>query len=162
MIDSISFIRAHMGRMSDTQIMRNLGLRRFSDYRELRAQAMVDRPRVPVEQPPRARDRILRRQPDPRPDPLVVLNLMAEATGIDIERLIAPKDAQQMAARDVLVWLLRAQCRHAMAAIGRALHMSEYATRLCFERYDQVLASGQEAALHGQWRRALAQRLRRP
>ncbi len=49
MIDSIDFIRANLGRMSDTQIMRCLGLRRLSDYRELRAQAMVKGERATVE-----------------------------------------------------------------------------------------------------------------
>jgi hypothetical protein len=40
--------------------------------------------------------------------------------------------------------------------------MSEYATRLCFLRYDEVIASGQERDSHAQWRRALMQRLPRP
>ncbi len=157
MTDAVSFIRAQMGRMSDAQIMRNLGLRRLDDYRELRAQAMVQGERKEVE--PRRHDRILRRRKHAEQAPRVV-ELLARAACMTAQQLIAPQGADQVAARDLLVWLLRLQNRQSPGTISRLLAMTEYAVGLSVRRYDNAIACGIELAQHAQWREIVSRQLR--
>jgi hypothetical protein len=159
-MDCISFIRAQLGRMSDAQIRRSLGLQRESDYRELKALAMVDRRRIVVPDPVRGADRINRRPaPPPGPRPERVVELLLEAAGLPLEALRQPQDASSLAARDVLVWLLRSRCRQAHARIARLLDVSEYAVTQIAQRHCAAIALEVETQQQRQWREAVAARL---
>jgi hypothetical protein len=159
MIESIDFIRANRGRMSDTQIMRCLGLRRLSDYRELRAQAMVEGTRAEIE--PSREERILARKRRPGHSPEHVAALLLRESGLPLQRIIAPANDFERVTRDLLAWLLRTHCRQAPAAIGRLLHMSEYSANLCLRRYNGAIECDSEQRCQRGWREKLARQLRR-
>jgi len=166
MTDALSFIRSQHGRMSDTQIMRNLGLRSAADYRELRALALSStRPVVmPQAKPPpmplRRSDRILRRRRRDGPRPEQVLQLVAAQSGLGESRVLAAQDAMGSDARDLAAWLMRRQLHCSEGAIRRVLGINEHVVGQCVARHDERLAQGEPDLLR-YWRVLVSGRLGR-
>jgi hypothetical protein len=148
-----------MGRMSDRQIMRNLGLRE-SDYRELRALALVARA-APPRWGERGHDRSFphRRAAASQSEADSVIEVLLELTGLTREQLMAAQGDAGIALRDLLAWLLRFVARKSPASIGRLLGMTEYSARLASRRYDALVLTQAESPYHSAWRQEICARL---
>lgn len=159
-MDSLEFIRSQSGRMSDTQIRRCLGLRE-DQYRELR-EATDGAPPAPDLPRQRDRDRLYRpRLPKPRADPVQAARLLQQATQLGRDALLKPRLEEERQARDLLLWLLRAECGLSIGRTARLLGLSEYGAATGMTRYARLLAQGQEPSRQAGWRSFVCARLMR-
>lgn len=158
-MDAVDFIRAQLGRMSDAQIRRNLGLRE-SDYRELRALALVQSARPPG-WGERGGDREIphRRASALRPEAEQVIEQLLALTGLQREQLMTSPGEAGIALRDLLAWLLRFAVGKSPGSIGRLLDMTEYSAGLACRRYDALVMAGAETPYHAAWRQEICARL---